>query len=109
MMNPFWLLRSRPPRLSKHTLTTSSRGSTYTGHDEPVKISKILDEYETKTGVNIPVHVDAASGGFMAPFTYAKAGDPKWNVVTLNCGRLRTILIPRAKNFEYYLQDTSSA
>ena len=55
-------------------------GSTYTGHYEPVEeISKILDEYEAKTGVDIPIHVDAASGGFVAPFTHAKAGGPKWN------------------------------
>lgn len=55
-------------------------GSTYTGHYEPVEeISKILDEYEAKTGIDIPIHVDAASGGFVAPFTYAQAGGPKWN------------------------------
>ena len=56
-------------------------GSTYTGHYEPVEeISKILDEYEAKTGADIPIHVDAASGGFIAPFTHAKAGGPKWYV-----------------------------
>nr|ALM31961.1 decarboxylase_GME2305 [Daldinia eschscholzii IFB-TL01] len=55
-------------------------GSTYTGHYEPVEeISKILDEYQEKTGIDIPIHVDAASGGFVAPFTYAQAGGPKWN------------------------------
>ncbi|KAL8647606.1 MAG: hypothetical protein Q9226_006362 [Calogaya cf. arnoldii] len=55
-------------------------GSTYTGHYEPVEeISHILDEYEKKTGIDIPIHVDAASGGFIAPFTHAKAGGPKWN------------------------------
>ena len=55
-------------------------GSTYTGHYEPVeKIHQILDDYEAKTGVDIPIHVDAASGGFIAPFTHAKAGGPKWN------------------------------
>ena len=55
-------------------------GSTYTGHYEPVEeISKILDAYEEKTGIDIPIHVDAASGGFIAPFTYAKAGGPKWD------------------------------
>lgn len=53
-------------------------GSTYTGHFEPVEeISKILDEYEAKTGHDIPIHVDGASGGFTAPFTYAGAGQ-KW-------------------------------
>ncbi|KAI9647934.1 glutamate decarboxylase gad1 [Ciborinia camelliae] len=55
-------------------------GSTYTGHYEPVEeISKILDDYEAKTGVDIPIHVDAASGGFVAPFTHAQAGGSKWN------------------------------
>ncbi|KAF2636544.1 glutamate decarboxylase [Massarina eburnea CBS 473.64] len=54
-------------------------GSTYTGHYEPVEeIHDILDEYEKKTGVDIPIHVDAASGGFIAPFTHAQAGQ-KWN------------------------------
>lgn len=56
-------------------------GSTYTGHYEPVEeISNILDEYQAKTGVDIPIHVDAASGGFIAPFTHAKAGGSKWYV-----------------------------
>jgi glutamate decarboxylase len=55
-------------------------GSTYTGHYEPVEeISNILDEYEKKTGVDIPIHVDAASGGYIAPFTHAQAGGPKWD------------------------------
>lgn len=53
-------------------------GSTYTGHFEPVEeVSKILDEYEAKTGHSIPIHVDGASGGFIAPFTYAGGGG-KW-------------------------------
>ncbi|KAH6710675.1 glutamate decarboxylase-like protein [Leptodontidium sp. MPI-SDFR-AT-0119] len=58
-------------------------GSTYTGHYEPVEeISAILDWYETETGIDIPIHVDAASGGFVAPFTHAgagKHGKTKWN------------------------------
>ncbi|KAI0395571.1 glutamate decarboxylase [Xylariaceae sp. FL0594] len=55
-------------------------GSTYTGHYEPVEeISKILDEYQERTGIDIPIHVDAASGGFVAPFTHAGAGGTKWN------------------------------
>ena len=54
-------------------------GSTYTGHYEPVEeISKILDEFEARTGNDIPIHVDAASGGFVAPFTHAKVGGSKW-------------------------------
>jgi glutamate decarboxylase len=36
---------------------------------EPVQaIAKALDEFESKTGLDIPIHVDAASGGFLAPF-----------------------------------------
>ncbi|OJJ50140.1 hypothetical protein ASPZODRAFT_128759 [Penicilliopsis zonata CBS 506.65] len=54
-------------------------GSTYTGHYEPVEeISRILDDFEAETGVDVPIHVDGASGGFIAPFTYAGAGF-KWN------------------------------
>ncbi|KAI0597256.1 pyridoxal phosphate-dependent transferase [Biscogniauxia sp. FL1348] len=64
-------------------------GSTYTGHYEPVEeISKILDEYEKETGHDIPIHVDAASGGFVAPFTYAQAGGPKWD---FNLPRVKSI------------------
>lgn len=34
-------------------------GSAYTGHYEPVEeVSNILDDYEKKTGVSIPIHVD---------------------------------------------------
>jgi glutamate decarboxylase len=48
-------------------------GSTYTGHYEPVKeMSDLLDEYEKKTGHFVPIHVDAASGGFVAPFATPK-------------------------------------
>ncbi|KAL0572634.1 glutamate decarboxylase gad1, partial [Marasmius crinis-equi] len=48
-------------------------GSTYTGHYEPVKeMSDLLDEYEQKSGNHVPIHVDAASGGFVAPFANPK-------------------------------------
>ncbi|KAG6334007.1 hypothetical protein ID866_5090 [Astraeus odoratus] len=48
-------------------------GSTYTGHYEPVKqMSDLLDEYEKNTGISVPIHVDAASGGFVAPFAHPK-------------------------------------
>jgi len=46
-------------------------GSTYTGHFEPVKpLSDLLDAYEAKTGISVPIHVDGASGAFIAPFVY---------------------------------------
>ena len=44
-------------------------GSTMDGSYEPVaEICAKLDEYEGRSGVSVPVHVDAASGGFIAPF-----------------------------------------
>lgn len=44
-------------------------GVTYTGQYEPVEaVSKALDEFQAKTGIDIPIHVDGASGGFLAPF-----------------------------------------
>lgn len=45
-------------------------GSTWTGHYDPVQnVAKRLDEIEERTGLDIPIHVDAASGGLIAPFT----------------------------------------
>ncbi len=44
-------------------------GTTFTGQYEPVKeINDALDKLNAKTGWDIPMHVDAASGGFVAPF-----------------------------------------
>src|SRR5207342_809456 len=44
-------------------------GSTFDGSYEPVKeISDALDELAAAGGPDVPVHVDAASGGFVAPF-----------------------------------------
>jgi len=44
-------------------------GSTFDGSYEPVKeIASALDRFQTDTGLDIPLHVDAASGGFVAPF-----------------------------------------
>jgi len=44
-------------------------GVTYTGMYEPVeKIAAALDEVEAKTGFDIMIHVDGASGAMVAPF-----------------------------------------
>jgi glutamate decarboxylase len=44
-------------------------GSTFDGSYEPVKeIADALDQLESDKGCNVPLHVDAASGGFVAPF-----------------------------------------
>ncbi len=44
-------------------------GSTFDGSYEPVaEIAAALDQLEADRGLHVPVHVDAASGGFVAPF-----------------------------------------
>jgi glutamate decarboxylase len=44
-------------------------GSTYDGAYEPVsEIAAALDALAAEDGIDIPIHVDAASGGFVAPF-----------------------------------------
>jgi glutamate decarboxylase len=44
-------------------------GSTFDGSYEPVQeICAALDDYQARTGIDVPVHVDGASGGFVAPF-----------------------------------------
>jgi len=44
-------------------------GSTMDGSYEPVlEISQALDRVQTEQGHDVPIHVDGASGGFVAPF-----------------------------------------
>jgi glutamate decarboxylase len=44
-------------------------GSTFDGSYEPVKeICEALDDLEQRSGLDVPVHVDGASGAFVAPF-----------------------------------------
>lgn len=52
-------------------------GVTFTGQHEPVKaVSEALDKLQQETGLDIPIHVDGASGGFLAPFC---APDLEWD------------------------------
>lgn len=57
-------------RCDENTIgVVSTLGLTFTGQYEPVKeVSDALDALQAKTGLDIPLHVDAASGGFLAPF-----------------------------------------
>jgi glutamate decarboxylase len=62
-------------------------GSTYTGHFENVQLmSHLLDDLQDRTGLDIPIHVDGASGGFIAPFAYPslKWGFDVSRVVSIN-------------------------
>jgi glutamate decarboxylase len=52
-------------------------GQTFTGKFEDVEaISDALDGLQDRTGLDIDIHVDAASGGFVAPFC---APDVRWD------------------------------
>lgn len=45
-------------------------GTTYSGQSDPIhKINDLLVKVKKDKGWNIPIHVDAASGGFVIPFT----------------------------------------
>ncbi len=62
-------------------------GTTYTGELEPIaEICAALDKLAADGGVDVPVHVDAASGGFVVPFLHPEL---KWDfrlprVVSIN-------------------------
>ncbi|MFT8396547.1 glutamate decarboxylase [Propionibacterium sp.] len=44
-------------------------GQTFTGlYDDAVAISKKLDEIQAKTGLDVKIHIDGASGAMVAPF-----------------------------------------
>jgi glutamate decarboxylase len=44
-------------------------GSTFDGSYEPVaEIAKALDDLQARTGIDVPIHVDGASGAMIAPF-----------------------------------------
>ena len=49
-------------------------GSTFDGSYEPIDgIAQALNDLQQRTGLDIPIHVDGASGGFVAPFNA-----PEW-------------------------------
>jgi glutamate decarboxylase len=64
-------------------------GTTYTGEIDPIKeINDLLLECKREKNWNIPIHVDAASGGFILPFTEP---DLEWD---FRLDRVRSINIP---------------
>ncbi len=65
-------------RCDENTIAVvATLGLTFTGQYDPVeKIAEALDRFQLQTNLDIPVHVDAASGGFVAPFIQS---DLKWD------------------------------
>jgi glutamate decarboxylase len=72
-------------------------GQTFTGKFEDVDaISAALDDLQERTGLDVEIHVDAASGGFVAPFC---APDIRWDfrlprVRSINVSGHKTGLAP---------------
>lgn len=66
IMNPDEVLK----RVDENTIgVVPTMGVTFTCQYEPVKaIHDALDKLQQETGLDIPMHVDGASGGFLAPF-----------------------------------------
>ncbi|MAK55722.1 MAG: glutamate decarboxylase [Pusillimonas sp.] len=65
-------------RVDENTIgVVPTLGVTFTCDYEPVEaISQALDQLHKQTGLDIPIHVDGASGGFLAPFC---APELKWD------------------------------
>jgi glutamate decarboxylase len=60
------------PHIDENTIAVGCiLGTTFTGQiDEIGSIDKLLARIKRERGWDIPIHVDAASGGFVAPFAY---------------------------------------
>ena len=57
-------------------------GNHYSGHYDPVwEIDQVVGEYNARNQARVGIHVDAASGGFIAPFQYTPAWDFRLNNV----------------------------
>ena len=66
------------PHVDENTIGVAAvLGTTFTGHsDDIVGINDLLVRLKGDRGLEIPLHVDAASGGFVWPFLYP---DSKWD------------------------------
>jgi glutamate decarboxylase len=66
------------PHVDENTIGVAAvLGTTFTGHmDDIVGINKLLVDLKGDKGLDVPLHVDAASGGFTWPFLYP---DSEWD------------------------------
>jgi glutamate decarboxylase len=60
------------PHVDENTIGVAAvLGTTFTGHaDDIVGINGLLTTLKERHGLDVPLHVDAASGGFVWPFLY---------------------------------------
>jgi glutamate decarboxylase len=66
------------PHVDENTIGVAAvLGTTFTGHmDDIVGINKLLVDLKGDKGLDVPLHVDGASGGFTWPFLYP---DSEWD------------------------------
>ncbi|MFN8163587.1 MAG: glutamate decarboxylase [Solirubrobacterales bacterium] len=66
------------PHIDENTIGVAAvLGTTFTGHaDDIVGINRLLVELKGEKGLDVPLHIDAASGGFVWPFLYP---DSEWD------------------------------
>ncbi len=66
------------PHLDENTIGVAAVvGTTFTGHaDDVVGINQLLLNHKNEKGLDIPLHIDGASGAFVWPFLYP---DSKWD------------------------------
>jgi glutamate decarboxylase len=66
------------PHVDENTIGVAAVvGTTFTGHaDDVVGINALLLELKDKKGIDVPIHIDGASGAFVWPFLYP---DSKWD------------------------------
>ncbi|GAB3063972.1 glutamate decarboxylase [Intrasporangium mesophilum] len=66
------------PLVDENTIGVAAvLGTTFTGHrDDIVGINKLLLDIKSTRGIDVPLHVDGASGGFVWPFLYP---DSEWD------------------------------
>lgn len=63
------------PHVDENTIGVAAVvGTTFTGHaDDVAGINKLLVDLKNDKGLDVPLHVDAASGGFVWPFLYPES------------------------------------
>ncbi len=66
------------PHIDEHTIGVAAvLGTTFTGHADDIRgINDLLVTLKHDQGIDVPLHVDAASGGFVWPFLYP---DSAWD------------------------------
>src|SRR3954465_16013210 len=66
------------PHVDENTIGVAAvLGTTFTGHkDDIVGINDLLVRLKAERGIDVPLHVDGASGGFVWPFLYP---DSPWD------------------------------